>query len=245
MIKQNVVRSCRPHTSGATRNTGYGWGMSVPVLRGETFQVLVFVLVTFLAIPALAADGSQHFVLTALSVLLMLAPSVLFMYRAYQHCRVDVRTVTNDNSTAIAKFNEALRHAETELLIHDDGDHVKGTVYNDKATIQAVRDRLTEQTQLKIRCLLNFNEGVEMTKLSKEFGPRFQVGYLHQRPTDDVHFKIADRGKWTYLSTHPKGSIERDGEIRDGTHADKYARRYYVSELLEAFEECFEKAQPQ
>ena len=216
--------------------------MFLPLFRASNLKALTSVLVPFLAVPAFAEDGGQHPALMALFVLAMSAPSVWFMYRAYQHCRFDVRTATNDNSTAIARFNEALSHASSELLIHDDGDQVNGTVYNHDATIQAVRKRLNKCKKLQIRCLLNFNESVEMTKLSNEFGTRFQVRYLGQRPSGDVHFKIADRGKWAYLSTHSKGSIERDGQICDGTCANERVRQYYVSDLLEAFDEGFEKA---
>ena len=212
------------------------------LFKTSNMKAFLFVLAPLSATPALAEDGGLHPALIALSVLLLMLPSVWFMFRAYHNCRFSITAVTNDNPTAIEQFNDVLRQADSELLIHDDGDQVSGTVYNDDRTIQAVRRRLNECQKLKIRCLFNFNEDVEMAKLSSEFGTRFQVRFLHQRSPGDVHFKIADRGKWAYLSTHLRGDTERDGEICDGTLASERVRRRYVGHLVEAFEEGFEKA---
>lgn len=228
-----------------TRATCQGWRTSVPAPKVEALQLLMSVLVAFLAMSAFAESGSQPSASVILFALAMSAPTVWCMYRVYQHCRFDIVAVTNDNSEAASQFAEALRRAESELLIHDDGDKVEGSVYDDDSTIQAIRNRLNECRELRIRCLLNFNEDVKATKLSDEFGERFQVRYLRQRPVDDVHFKIADRGKWAYLSAHRKGETERSGEVCDGTRANERVRRHYVGDLLEAFDEGFREAYPQ
>lgn len=211
----------------------------------DAFRTLAVVLVPLLATPAFAEDGGLPSAAIVLFAIIMLAPTMWFMFRAYRHCQFDIVAVTNDNSEAMARFAEALNHANNELLIHDDGDKVDGSIYNDDSVIQTVRDRLNNCPDLRIRCLLNFNEDVKATKLSDEFNERFQVRYLHQRPVDDIHFKIADRGKWAYLSTHRKGNPERDGEVCDGTRASERVREYYVGDLLEAFEDGFEKAPSQ
>ena len=189
--------------------------------------------------PAFAENGSQPSALMILFALVMSAPTVWFTYRAHQHCRFHTVTVIDDNPEAIARFTETLGHASSELLIHDDGD---SSLYNDDLTIQEIRDRLNSSPELRIRCLLNFNEGVKVSELSDEFEERFQARYLHQRPIDDVHFKIADGGKWAYITVHGKGDTEHDGEVCDGTRANQRVRRHYVGDLLEAFDEGFEKA---
>ena len=238
---EHSVGNRQSHTLEAGATTGREW-RSVPVLRGGYLQALVSALVPFLAMPVFAEDGGQSSAPMILFALVMSAPTVWFMYRAYQHCRFHIATVANDNLEAIAQFTAALSHAKNELLIHDDGDKVEGSVYDHDSTIQAIRDRLNECPGLRIKCLLNFNDGVRVTKLGDEFGERFRVRYLHQRPADDVHFKIADRGKWAYLSTHRKGDTERDGEVFDGTRANAHVRRHYVGDLLEVFDDAFEKA---
>ena len=205
-------------------------------------RALALLLAAMVAVPAFAASGGQPPFLAIFFALVMAAPTAWFMYRAYQHCRFDIVAVTNDNSEAVAQFVQAVEHAEVELLIHDDGDKVDGSVYDDRSAIQAVRDRLNERPGLRMRCLLNYNENVEMAKLKDEFEDRFRVRYLHQRPVDDVHFKIADHGKWAYLSTHRKGDTVRNGKVCDGTHANERVRRAYVGGYLEAFDEGFAKA---
>ena len=233
------VKRWQPHTLKAA-GTLLGWRMLVHTCRGNTFLVLVLV---FMATPAFAESGGGHSLfLTASFVLVMMAPTMWFMYRAYENSRFGVRAVTNDNPAAIDHFNEALSHASTELLIHDDGDQVEGTVYNDDATIEAVRMRLEKYEKLKIKCLFNFNQDVKMTELCAEFKDRFEVRYSYKRPSDDVHFKIADRGKWAYLSTHPQGDRHRDGEICDGTRANKRVRQRFVGDLIRAFDDGFKDA---
>ena len=237
MLKLDV-RRWQPRTLKATGTTLLGWHTLVRTFRGDIFLVLVF-----LATPAFAENGGGHSpVLTASFVLVMMAPTMWFMYRAYENSRFGVRAVTNDDSAAIAHFNEVLSHASTELLIHDDGDQVAGTVYNNDATIEAVRERLEKYKHLKIKCLFNFDQDIKMTELCAEFGDRFEVRYLHKRPSDDVHFKIADRGKWAYLSTHPQGDHRRDGEICNGTRASKRVRQRFVGDLIEAFDDGFKDA---
>lgn len=221
---------------------GHGRRTTVLVPKRD-LRALALLLAPLVAAPAFAANGEQPSVLVIFFALVMAAPTAWFMYRAYQHCRFHIVAVTNDNSEAIAQFVEAVDRADVELLIHDDGDKIEGSVYDDSDAIQAVKDRLIDRPRLRVRCLLNFNEDVEMAKLKDEFEERFQVRYLHQRPVEDVHFKIADRGKWAYLSTHRKGDTVRNGKICDGTQANERVRRAYVGDLLEAFEDGFSKGQ--
>ena len=236
MATVRVVAARRPFDAN-------GRGRRTSLLAPQRdLRALVLLLAPLVAAPAFGASGEQPSALVIVLALVMAAPTAWFMYRASQHCRFHVVAVTNDNTEAIAQFVEAVDRADVELLIHDDGDKIEGSVYDDDAAIQAVRDRLKERRGLRVRCLLNFNENVGMAKLKDEFDERFQVRYLHQRPVDDIHFKIADRGKWAYLSTHHKGDTVRNGKICDGTHANGRVRKAYVGDLLEAFEEGFSKA---
>lgn len=244
MIEHSIVRSYLSHTPEGTRTVGSAWRTTVSVLNADTIRVVVSVFVLFLAMPAFAEDSGRPSALMVICAIAMLSPTIWFMFRGYRHCHFGIMAVTNDNSEAIARFTEALEHADCELVIHDDGDKVEGSVYDDDLIVQAIRDRLRKFPKLRIRCLLNFKANVKVTELSKEFGDRFQVRYLLQRPVDDVHFKIADQGKWAYLSTHIQGDTRRDGEVCDGTRASKRVRRYYVGDLLEAFDVGFKKAYP-
>lgn len=169
--------------------------------------------------------------------------TLVSVWLAHAHSLLHVRDVENDNKDAIRHFLTVLERAEREFLVHDDGDKTGGgSLYDDEDTIEAVRKRLRTCPNLKIRCLLNFNEGVGMAALSEEFEDRFQVRYLYQRPVDDVHFKIADYGEMAYLSSHPRGATERKGQIIEDIGAPEFVRKRRLGGLIDDFNEGFGKA---
>ena len=181
-------------------------------------------------------------VVSAIVLSSMVVVTAVSVWLAWEHSLLRVTNVDNDNKDAIRHFLAVLGQAEHELLIHDDGDDTEGTLYDDDDTVQAVRERLRTCPDLKIRCLLNFKADVRMAGLSKDFGCRFQVRYLHQRPTEDVHFKIADGGKMAYLSVHAKGVTERQGQVIEDMGARAYVRKRRLGGLIEDFNEGFSKA---
>ena len=179
---------------------------------------------------------------SAVVLVAMVVVAAVSVWLTCEHSLIRVTDVKNDNDEAIAHFLAVLSHAERELLVHDDGDKAHGSLYEDEATVKAVRERLRTCPDLQIRCLLNFNQGVKMAALSKDHGSRFQVRYLGQRPADDVHFKIADGGKMAYLSTHPQGVAERKGCIIEDIGAHKSTRRRQVGGLIDDFNHGFDRA---
>ena len=181
-------------------------------------------------------------VVGAIVCISMVVGALIACFVTYRYCLFRVTEIENDDDAAADRFLDVLDHAHHELLIHDDGDRFEGSVYENDEAIQAVRDHLEAKPDLRIRCLLNFNEGVKMANLSTEYADRFQVRYLHRRPVDDFHFKIADGGKMSYLSTHRKGSSHRKGEIYDGTEASKRTRKLRIGGLVEDFYNGFDKA---
>lgn len=168
--------------------------------------------------------------------------AVVAVWLACDYSFLHVTDVENDDEGAIRHFLTVLGKAEHELLVHDDGDKTNGSLYDDETTVQAVRARLRTCPDLKIRCLLNFKADVRMAGLSEEYGAKFQVRYLHQRPTDDVHFKIADGGRMAYLSVHPRGVTERQGQIIEDLGAREYVRKRRLGGLIEDFNGGFAKA---
>ncbi len=182
-------------------------------------------------------------VVSAIVLVSMVVVAAVSVWLACEHSRLRVTDVENDNEDAIRHFLAVLGQAEHELLVHDDGDdNTDGSLYDHEDTVQAVRERLRTCPDLKIRCLLNFKADVRMADLSEEYGSRFQVRYLQQRPADDVHFKIADGGKMAYLSVHPKGVTERKGQVFEDMGASKRVRKRRLGGLIEDFNEGFSKA---
>ena len=168
--------------------------------------------------------------------------AVVYTWLVCEQSFLRITDVVNDDEDAIRHFLTVLGKAERELLVHDDGDKTNGSLYDDEKAVQAVRDRLQTCPDLKVRCLLNFKADIRMTALSEEYGTRFQVRYLHQRPVDDVHFKIADGGKMAYLSVHPRGVTERQGQVIEDLGAREYVRKRRLGGLIDDFNEGFAKA---
>ena len=179
---------------------------------------------------------------SATVLVLVVVATVASVWLAHAHSLLRVTDVENDNADAIRHFLAVLGRAEREFLVHDDG--TDGTLYDDEGTIEAVRERLRTCPTLKIRCLLNFNAGVKMAALSEETGGRFQVRYVHRRPVDDVHLKIADGGKMACLSVHPQGVTERRGQVVEDMGAPEFVRKRRLGGLIDDFNEGFEKAGP-
>ena len=162
---------------------------------------------------------------SAIVLVSVVVAAAVAVWLAYEHSLLRVTDVENDNEHAIRHFRDVLDKAERELLVHDDGDKTVGSLYDDDNTVEAVRQRLRSCPDLKIRCLLNFKADIRMADLRGEYGGRFQVRYLHQRPADDVHFKIADGGKMAYLSIRPQGVTERKGQVIEDIGARERVRK--------------------
>ena len=181
-------------------------------------------------------------IVSAIVLVSMVVAAAVSVWLAHAHSLLRVTDVENDNEDAIRHFRAVLDQAEREFLVHDDGDKTEGSLYNDEDTVEAVRKRLQTCPRLQVRCLLNFDQDVKMAALSEEYDGRFQVRYLHQRPVDDVHFKIADGGKVAYLSVHPRGVAERKGQVIEDMGAPEFVRRRHLGGLIDDFNDGFDKA---
>lgn len=183
-------------------------------------------------------------ILTVSAIVLasMVVAAAVSVWLAHAHSLLHVTDVENDNEDAIRHFRTVLDQAEREFLVHDDGDKTDGSLYDDEDTVEAVRERLQTCPRLRIRCLLNFNADVKMAALREEFDDRFQVRYLHQRPADDVHFKIADDGKMAYFPVHAKGATERKGQVVEDLGAPEFVRKRRLAGFIDDFNDGFDKA---
>ena len=188
-------------------------------------------------------EANWTLVISAIVLVSMGCTIMVSVWLAYEHSLLRATDVQNDNKDAIRHFLAVLDRAERELLVHDDGDDkADDSLYDDEDAIEAVRKRLQACPSLKIRCLLNFNASVKMASLSEEFDDRFQVRYLHQRPVDDLHFKIADGGEMAYLSSHEQGATERKGQVIEDMGARAFVRRNRLGGLIKDFNEGFDRA---
>ncbi len=171
---------------------------------------------------------------------------VVLVVKTQKYMAVGFERGKNDDGAAIAMFQNILRDAESNMIIHDDGDDAEGSVYNDEATIALLRNRLKENPKLTIKCLFNVNGDLQITTLAKEkeIVGRLLIKYRKGgRPQKDVHYKIIDDGRKGHLSMHGLGEKEREYELIDCTDASQNARNKMLGEYRKHFDEEFLAAQ--
>lgn len=136
---------------------------------------------------------------------------------------IDVEDGYNDNDEAKKRFLDLVNDTHEELLIHDNGDSTY-ELYNDSEVIQSVETCLNKG--VIIRCLFNEEASLRMVeRLHRHEG--LQIYYLNVKPPDcDIHYKIVDHGRRTYLSWHCENG-ERQYKMIDCSRAPSAKRRLY------------------
>ena len=151
---------------------------------------------------------------------------VIIVWRAQGFLSVRVTRGVNDDDTAAAMFICLVNEVENEMIIHDDGDNTENSIYNNVQVIDAVRKRLQEYSDLKIRCIFNKEEKIGITSLMTDFPERVLVRYRQgERPAHDIHYKIIDDGRKGYLSVHDLGGCSRKYELVDCADSPQRVRR--------------------
>lgn len=154
----------------------------------------------------------------------------------------------NDDSEALSKFVTVVQHAERDLIIHDDGNDMPGTIYNDAAVIEAIDRQMAQHKKLVVKCLFNARDKLAMVeRLSERYPTRFHVRYRRwrrKRPAFDVHYKIADGGEIGHLSHHDYGARERYFEVRNCVSANQRERDIELGKYMRRFKRQFLLAKP-
>lgn len=143
---------------------------------------------------------------------------------------------TNTDEEAKAMFLELVNCTRKSIDIHDDGEDFPESVYNCSEVLNAFRERIEKNPNLRIRCLFNDKEPnlglLELAK-SEKYRKNIEIWYSKgERPTQDVHYKIVDGGSLVHLSVHAHGDSERDYRLRraqrfwEGGTRRRISRRY-------------------
>ena len=169
------------------------------------------------------------------------------MFLWWRHCdtvNVNVQGGRNDDTAAATTFTDILRRAQETLIIHDDGDKAEGTVYDNTDVIDAVRRQLADNQALRIRCLFNDREDLDLVRqMRSEYPGRFDVRYrAGARPPGDIHYKIADDGTIGHLSSHEHGQRERKFKLLDCSNAKERTRKRVFGKYIDQFENGFAEA---
>lgn len=166
---------------------------------------------------------------------------VIIVWRAQGFLSVGVTRGVNDNDAAISKFIGLVNEVENEMIIHDDGDNTKCSIYNNDKAIEAVRKRLQEHKDLTIKCFFNEREDIKMVFLGEQFPGRFVVRYREgERPDHDIHYKIIDDGRKGYLSVHDLGGCSRKYELIDCTDSPQRIRHRMFGKFYDQVKKVYE-----
>lgn len=118
-----------------------------------------------------------------------------------------------DNSNEQAFFNTVglTKEAKEEIEIFDDGDDFEGSVYNNDAFIDAVREKFIHNPDFEVRVF--FNVRSPQLKFIQAFKDNPRVAIYVRREEDsrppDKHYKIIDGGIKGNISKHPLGDGDR------------------------------------
>ena len=179
-------------------------------------------------------------------IIVIVAGAVVPAFAIWWHYRdtvnIRVQDGVNDDKAAATMFIRVLDAAQKTLVIHDDGNQMDGTVYNDDRVVQAVRHRLRENQELSIRCLFNDRQDLDLVqRMRSEFPGRFEVWYREgPRPVGDIHYKIADGGAFGHISTHLHGQPERRFKLLDCSSAKRRTRKIAFGPYLARFQRAIE-----
>ena len=148
-------------------------------------------------------------------VVLCLAVAVRIIYRGWAFLQVSTTSDWNSDETAVEHFLALLDEAKTCMVVHDDGNKMEGSIYENQDVIDAVRRKLSDKPDFRLSCHFNFDDAMPFTKeLEGVRGVQIKTGQ-GDRSQDDVHYKIIDGGLKVYLSKHAVASKARRYKVID------------------------------
>ena len=169
------------------------------------------------------------------SVVLCLIVAITILYRGLAFLQVSTEVAWNSDETAASNFLALLQDATESMVVYDDGNRMKGSIYEDERIIAAVRKKLSENPQFRLSCYFNFNHEMPFTKAFRDHPHVRIVTGQGNRPSDDVHYKIIDKGLKAHISRHEFASQERRYRVIDCTRVPKRRRAYVADALLEPY----------
>lgn len=182
-----------------------------------------------------------------LFVTLWLVVGTTMAVRLYGNLGAAQDSGRNNDDTVVDLVVYLLRHAQSELIMHDDGDKVDNSIYDDDSVVSAMRHRLAENPELRIRMYFNRNpRDLKVYALATEHPDRVGIRYrpTETRPVPDIHYRIVDGGMIGHLSRHKPGSGDREYEFFNCSRAPKRIRDRVLKPYCDKFEEDFAAASP-
>lgn len=185
---------------------------------------------------------------TAIAIVIVglgVVPAIVLWARMADSLKMRVQSGSNDDHAAVGAFISVVKAAENTLIVHDDGNKMDGTVYDDRDAISAIEHQLNRHENLEIRFLFNEQADLDMVReLRAKFPKQVDVRYMpNGRPQDDIHYKIADDGTVGHLSVHEHAQPERHFKLFDCSATKPRSRDRVFGKYIKRFKQDFEAAQ--
>ena len=149
----------------------------------------------------------------------------------------------NDDSSAALSFKDLLAGAEESMIVYDDGNFMRGSIYNNPEIVELVRRKLADCPEFRLNCL--FDEDRPELLFRKELAGRYQNVDIRVLGLDrdrlSVHYKITDSGTRAYLSQHAPGSRNRLFRTVDCSGVPEGNRKRAAKEMLGDFLNHFDQ----
>ena len=128
-----------------------------------------------------------------------------------------VRMAPNSNEEAEQSFLDLLREAQNEIVMYDDGDTDEKSLYQSETVVEAIKNKIQENSRFRVDCVLNDRRGA--TRFERELGGESAVRIRRRRDDPSrIHYKIID-GRKAYVSCHAPGGTARNRTMIDCTNA--------------------------
>lgn len=174
-------------------------------------------------------------IIVGTGVALCFALAVRIVYRGLAFLQVSTASGWNSDETAAAQFIGLLDEAETSMVVHDDGNEMKGSIYENAKVVDAVRQKLSDNRGFRLSCHFNFDASLRFTsELAGCDGVRIEVGN-DARPEDDIHYKIIDGGRKAHVSHHELDSRERWYKVIDCSGVPRRLLAHVTDVLLRRY----------
>lgn len=140
----------------------------------------------------------------------------------------------NSDAEAEHVFLDLMREARTEMVMYDDGEAGKGSLYQSPRVVDAIKTKLQEHNGFRVICVLNeLNDTLFKRELDGTDGVK--LCRRISKPSR-VHYKIIDRRK-AYVSCHQLGEAARSRRMIDCTDAPSRRPGRYPLALQRYFDD--------
>ena len=166
-----------------------------------------------------------------------LAAVAYYIYSTWDLLFLKLEVGTNSDSFASDVFISLVNDACHEMVVRDDGNRMRGSVYEDEHVIDAVRKKLESSPNFRMRCLFSCEDETAFKRAFKNEKGRVLIRVA--QPRHDIHFKIIDGGRQGYISTHAQGQSRRSyrlyrGWLRKRTQWEVFGR--HLADIDRAFQ---------